>query len=345
MTAAEAVLAHQHYVSAVDVLMGIGFLQFVHFQSWKKGRVGFLEETIQAGQAKIRLSTALFREWAVAKGLTPSETRYVRLAPGGPVELRFSESGNPDVERNYRTHYLSPEIPAKEREKLEEKLSAPEKPVVFQVLRDSECSECGTAIDKGDFLMMEAERPLCLPCAGFGDEFEYLPAGDAALTRRATKYSGRSVVVVRFSRSRGRYERRGIFLETTAIERAEQECTLDADARARDRAVAAVRRQDQDRELVAQMTQQIERLFPGCSRAEASDIAAHTAVRGSDRVGRSAAGRELQDGALTAAVLAAIRHRHTNYDALLLAGVDRHAARERVAEQVNAVLTAWRHPG
>ena len=40
-----------------------------------------------------------------------------------------------------------------------------------------------------------------------------LPAGDMALTRRATKYSGKSATVVRFSRSRGRYERQGILVE------------------------------------------------------------------------------------------------------------------------------------
>ena len=53
---------------------------------------------------------------------------------------------------------------------------------------------------------MEAEQPLCLACAGFGD-LEFLAAGDVALTRRATKHSARNAVVVRFSRTRKRYER------------------------------------------------------------------------------------------------------------------------------------------
>ena len=57
------------------------------------------------------------------------------------------------------------------------------------------------------------------------DDLEYLPAGDAALTRRAAKYSGRTAVVVRFSRSRGRYERQGILVEETALKKAELECT------------------------------------------------------------------------------------------------------------------------
>lgn len=55
---------------------------------------------------------------------------------------------------------------------------------------------------------------------------ESLPSGDAALTRRATKYSEHAAVVVRFSRSRGRYERQGILVETSTLHRAEQECVM-----------------------------------------------------------------------------------------------------------------------
>jgi len=73
-------------------------------------------------------------------------------------------------------------------------------------------------------------------------------------------------VVVRFSRSRGRYERQGILVENAALERAEQECTLDADARATTRARAAVLRGEQDRELITRMTKAILDLFPAVRR-------------------------------------------------------------------------------
>jgi len=245
-------------------------------------------------------------------------------------ELRFSKSGDHDIEKNYRTHYVSPPFSAQKKERIEQKLSTPEPPVVFQILRDSACSECGAEVEQGGLLLMEAGRPLCLPCAGMGD-LEFLPAGDAALTRRATKYSERSAVVVRFSRSRGRYERQGILVEMPAIARAEQECSLDADARAKARDADARRRKEEDRALVTRMTGEIASLFPGCPRREAEAIAAHTAVRSSGRVGRTAAGRQLAEEALTAAVVAAVRHRHTDYDELLMAGVDRETARVRVA--------------
>jgi hypothetical protein len=213
--------------------------------------------------------------------------------------------------------------------------------VVFRILRDSQCSECGAELEKGSLLRIEADQPLCLSCAHLED-LEYLPAGDTALTRRTTKYSQRIAVVVRFSRSRGHYERQGILAETSAVERAERECSKDAAERAINRAAGAARRKAQDRNLIARMTERIGELFPGCPDAEASAIAAHTAVRGSGRVGRTAAGRQLEEAPLTAAVIAAIRHRHTPYDALLASGVDRSLAREEVGCQVHAILTTWR---
>jgi hypothetical protein len=62
------------------------------------------------------------------------------------------------------------------------------------------------------------------------DHLVFCGAGDAALTRRASKYSGMSAVVVRFSRSRRRYERQGILVEQPALERAEVECLAEEEA-------------------------------------------------------------------------------------------------------------------
>jgi hypothetical protein len=134
------------------------------------------------------------------------------------------------MEKSYRTHYVSPALSEAKQQRLTEKLSSSAPPVVFMILRDSQCSECGAEIEQGSFLFMEAEQPLCLPCARF-DDLEFLPSGDAALTRRAAKYSDRTAVVVRFSRSRGRYERQGVLVENAALEKAEQESSLDADKR------------------------------------------------------------------------------------------------------------------
>ena len=336
LSSAEAVLAN-HHVSPIEVLVTMRLLEPVHVEGWRKGRYDTLESTIQANPDKVARSLAIFRQWAESKGLQSMETEYSRPSREGAVPLQFTVSGDPDMERIYRTHYVSPALSDKKKTQLKEKLSKADKPVVFDILRDSECSECGTELPKASLLFMDAGQPLCLACARMGD-LEYLGSGDTALTRRATKYSSRVAVVVRFSRSRGRYEREGILAEPAAIEKAEQECLADADVRARSRALGAERRKEEDRRLTELMTARIRELFPGCPPKEAAEIAGHTAVAaaaGSAALWEAARWRRRR-------LLPPSGHRHTNYDRLLLEGSEREYARSRVQGDVEDMLEKWR---
>jgi hypothetical protein len=58
-------------------------------------------------------------------------------------------------------------------------------------------------------------------------------------------------------------------------------------------------------------------------------------------VGRSAAGRALDADALTLAVVASIRHEDTDYDDLLMSGVPREEARDRIRPAIDRILAAW----
>jgi len=192
-------------------------------------------------------------------------------------------------------------------------------------------------------LFMEGAGPLCMDCADLG-HLVFLPAGDAALSRRAKQASRLSAVVVRFSRARKRYERQGILVEEAALEQAEAQCLADKDARSRRRERDRQRRADQDVAFEAQLAEAVGRLFPGCPAGRAAAIARHAAVRGSGRVGRSAAGRALNEDAVTLAVVASVRHQDTDYDELLMASVPRAVAREQVRPAVDRVLGTWQHP-
>ncbi len=200
------------------------------------------------------------------------------------------------------------------------------------------CSSCGGS---GELLTMDDSGPLCMACAEM-DHLVFLPSGDAALTRRARRGSGLSAVVVRFSRSRGRYERQGVLVEEAALEHAEAECLADEPARARRRERDAKRRASDDLKLQSEMAAAITDLYPGCPSERAQDIARHAVTRGSGRVGRSAAGRALDPRALELAVTASVRHQDTSYDELLMSGIDRSEARERVRDAVSSILEAWR---
>lgn len=233
------------------------------------------------------------------------------------------------------------EVSARARRSGEQAMtSTPDKPadlLVIMPLKEFSCASCG---DGGTFLIMDEPGALCLTCADL-DHLVFLPAGNAALSRRARADSVLSAVVVRFSCSRGRYERQGILVEEAALERAEERCLADADARRRRRDRDAEQRSAQDLEFQGKLADQIKRLYPCCPVTRAAAIARHAATRGSGRVGRSAAGRALRPEAVRLAVVASVRHEDTRYDELLMAGVPRQEARDQVRPSIDSVLTRW----
>jgi hypothetical protein len=215
--------------------------------------------------------------------------------------------------------------------------------VVFLIVRQSKCAECGAELLKGSFLRIEGKRSLCLTCADL-DHLVFLPRGDTALTRRASKHSTLSPIVLRFGRRR-RYERQGVLVEQAALERAERECLADADARKRTRARAAQRRDEQDARYVKEFAERLSELFPACPVEERQAVADRACQKYSGRVGRSEAARNFSPKAIELAVRAHARHNHTNYDQLLARGMKRMVARDAVGGAVDDVMMRWRRRG
>jgi hypothetical protein len=215
--------------------------------------------------------------------------------------------------------------------------------VVFKVRKETKCSECGRELFPSTLIRLEDNGALCLDCADLS-HLEFLPRGDTALTRRATKHSPLRVVVVQWARARNRYERQGVLVTPTALEQAEAESLADADLRARQRERAAIRRETEDQEYVAAFAEQVKILFPGCPAAEAEAIARHAGEKYSGRVGRSAAAKDFEPAALRLAVIAHIRHIHTPYDQLLGQVGNRKMARAAVQAPIQKVLSRWEMP-
>jgi hypothetical protein len=212
---------------------------------------------------------------------------------------------------------------------------------VFISHRDNTCAGCGEELGKGSWITLEPDRDaVCLACADL-DHLIYLPAGNAALTRRAREHSTLSAVVLKWSRARKRNERQGLLVEEQALERAEQECLADEDARARRREREAERRELLDQEFVRQFAARVRELFPRCPSGVELRIAEHACLKHSGRIGRTAAAKSFDEGAVRLAVVAHIRHEETAYDQLLAQGHDRQGARWEVQGAIEDTLDAW----
>src|SRR6185312_4777132 len=221
--AAEAALAEQGHAGFVHVLLGMGWLDPNTAAAWRRGQIECLEGVLSTAPPRLAEAMRLFRAWAETKGLSASPAAYVARTPQRPP-LRFSRSGDPAVEEQYRTHWISPDLPEKKRERLVEEANRPPELVVIQPLnKDWKCHRCGGT---GGLLIMEPPGPACLRCVGL-DNLEYVPSGNALLTRRVKAKSARTAIVVRFSKRRGRYERQGLLVEAEPLAAVMQELGLD----------------------------------------------------------------------------------------------------------------------
>lgn len=72
--AAEAALSANHYVSSIDVLVGIGWLDTGALERWRRGQIEYLERAVQTNLSRISEAMKLFRSWAAGQGLIAGET-------------------------------------------------------------------------------------------------------------------------------------------------------------------------------------------------------------------------------------------------------------------------------
>ena len=102
------------YAAPVDVLVDIGVLPKQKYEDWRNGRVDYLERVCTVNLHKLSFIMSQIRVYAREQGLKPSFCYYkqwgVKKKNGQGhkpvVPLRFSKSGNAEIEKNYATHYV-----------------------------------------------------------------------------------------------------------------------------------------------------------------------------------------------------------------------------------------------
>ena len=148
--AAEAALAAQDYVSPIDVLVRIGWLDAGSVERWRRGQIDCLERVVQTNLPRISEAMKLFRSWATGRGLFASPTHYVTRTPRRQT-LRFSRSGDPTIEGLYRTHWVSRKLSEKKRGRLAEKATI----VPMETAEPSDRCDTMNALDR-----VEREDPF-----------------------------------------------------------------------------------------------------------------------------------------------------------------------------------------
>jgi hypothetical protein len=91
----------------VEVLITVGVLSKADYENWRFGRVDYLERVCKVNLKKLSTINHEIRVYAKKQNLKASWTDYRKWGKGENIRLRFSKSGNEQIERLYATHYVS----------------------------------------------------------------------------------------------------------------------------------------------------------------------------------------------------------------------------------------------
>src|ERR1700676_5030179 len=106
--AVAALLAKSAAIAPVDVFVEMSLLQAPDLESWRFGRIPYLEKVIRCNLAVASRILRILRMHVHDLKLQPSSSEYRKWGKGPRLALRFSKSGDPGVEEAYCRHFLVP---------------------------------------------------------------------------------------------------------------------------------------------------------------------------------------------------------------------------------------------
>lgn len=106
--AVDGLLERENVVAPVDVLVGIGILTRERLEDWRRGRVPYLERVINCNLSRLSRLLRLLRFHAHDLNLKPCWTAYMRWGKGPKQPLRFTKTGDSNLEKAYATHFVWP---------------------------------------------------------------------------------------------------------------------------------------------------------------------------------------------------------------------------------------------
>lgn len=102
------ILSEKGFVAPVEVFVHLKLLSRADLADWRFGRVPYLEKVIHCNLSKGGRILRLLRFHAHDLNLKPSHTAYVKWGKGKRSPLRFSKTGDPNLEEAYSRHFISP---------------------------------------------------------------------------------------------------------------------------------------------------------------------------------------------------------------------------------------------
>lgn len=99
-------LREKGYISFVDVFIKLGYLDVKDYELWRFKKIPCLEKVIKVNLGKINFIMKTVQKNSLNGKLKSSWTGYKSWGRGEKRFLRFSKSGEDNIEKLYATHFV-----------------------------------------------------------------------------------------------------------------------------------------------------------------------------------------------------------------------------------------------
>ncbi len=100
------ILARADVVAPSDILIEMGNLSKKNYEAWRKGQVPYLERVFEGSLSKANRILRIIGFHTNDLNMVPRQTAYHQWGNGKNRILRFSKSGDPNIEKAYSRHYI-----------------------------------------------------------------------------------------------------------------------------------------------------------------------------------------------------------------------------------------------
>lgn len=99
-------LARADVVAPSQILIEMGNLSKNNYEAWRKGQVPYLERVFEGSLSKANRILRIIGFHAHDLNMVPRQTVYHQWGKGKNRVLKFSKSGDPNLEKAYSRHYV-----------------------------------------------------------------------------------------------------------------------------------------------------------------------------------------------------------------------------------------------
>lgn len=102
-----SIIYEKGFVCSVDILLRLGCLSQNDYESWRSGKIDYLEKACIVNLSKLSTINKVLRKNAFELKLNQSFSDYKKYGKGIKFRLQFCKSGDKKIEEFYATHFIN----------------------------------------------------------------------------------------------------------------------------------------------------------------------------------------------------------------------------------------------